>query len=158
MKSANIIFPHQLFEESPIAENGFPVYLVEEKLYFKQFKFHKQKIAFHRATMKCYAAYLESKDVKVHYIESIDPLSDIRKLIVELSSNNIKTLHYIDPTDNWLGQRLTSASAKADIELIQYRSPLFLNSKEELNVFFHDKRRSFFRLNFIFRSAKNARF
>jgi len=154
MKSANIIFPHQLFEESPTAENGFPVYLVEEKLYFKQFKFHKQKIAFHRATMKCYAAYLESKDVKVHYIESIDPLSDIRKLILELSSKNIKTLHYIDPTDNWLEKRLTSASAKADIELIQYRNPLFLNSKEELSVFFHDKKKKFFQTEFYIQERK----
>ena len=154
MKSANIIFPHQLFEESPIAENGFPVYLVEEMLYFKQFKFHKQKIAFHRATMKCYAAYLESKNVKVHYIESVDPLSDIRKLIVDLASKDIKRLHYIDPTDNWLEQRLTSASGKVGIEIIQYRSPLFLNSKEELGVFFHDKKKKFFQTEFYIQERK----
>jgi len=154
MKSANILFPHQLFEKSPIAENSFPVYLVEEDLYFKQFKFHKQKIAFHRATMKRYAAYLEAKNVKVNYIESIDPLSDIRKLIPELASDGVKTLHYIDPTDNWLEKRIISASGKAGIENIQYQSPLFLNSKEELGVFFHDKKKKFFQTEFYIQERK----
>jgi len=157
MKSANIIFPHQLFEKSPIAENGFPVYLVEEILYFKQFKFHKQKIAFHRATMKCYAAYLLAKDVEVHYIEATDPLCDIRKLVPELASKEIRVLHYIDPTDNWLEQRLTSASGKAGIEIIQYQSPLFLNSREELGVFFHDKKKKFFQTEFYIKERKKRK-
>jgi deoxyribodipyrimidine photolyase-related protein len=154
MKSANIIFPHQLFEKSPIAENGFPVYLLEESLYFKQFKFHKQKIAFHRATMKYYAAYLDSKDITVHYIDSINPLSDVRKLIADIKTKNIETVHYIDPTDNWLEQRLTSAAAKANIEVIQYRNPLFLNSKEELSVFFQDKKKKFFQTEFYIQERK----
>ncbi len=154
METVNIIFPHQLFEKSPIAENGFPVYLVEEELYFNQFKFHKQKIAFHRATMKCYAAYLEAKNVEVNYIEAIDPLSDIRKLIPELATKKITTIHYIDPTDNWLEQRLITASGKADIEIIQYRNPLFLNSKEELGVFFHDKKKRFFQTEFYIQERK----
>lgn len=154
MKSANIIFPHQLFEKSPIAENGFPVYVVEEDLYFKQFKFHKQKIAFHRATMKCYAAFLEAKGIEVIYIESVDQLSDIRKLVADLKKKSIETIHYIDPTDNWLEQRLISASTKTGIELIQYQSPLFLNSKEELNVFFHDKKKKFFQTEFYIQERK----
>ncbi|MCF2446231.1 cryptochrome/photolyase family protein [Dyadobacter sp. CY345] len=154
MEAVNIIFPHQLFEKSPIAENGFPVYLVEEELYFNQFKFHKQKIAFHRATMKCYATYLGTKNVEVNYIEAIDPLSDIRKLIAALASKKIKTIHYIDPTDNWLEQRLITASGKADIEIIQYRNPLFLNSKEELGVFFHDKKKKFFQTEFYIQERK----
>ena len=157
MKSANIIFPHQLFEKSPIAENGFPVYLVEEKLLFKQFKFHKQKIAFHRATMKRYAAFLKSRKVKVHYVESIDTHSDIRKLIPALASENIKTLHYIDPSDNWLEQRLTSASVKAGIEITRHQSPLFLNSREELGVFFHDKKKKFFQTEFYIQERKKRK-
>ena len=157
MESVNIIFPHQLFEKSPIAENGFPVYLVEETLFFKQYKFHKQKIAFHRATMKCYAAYLASKDVEVHYIESADPLSDIRKLIPELAAKEIKTLNYIDPTDHWLEQRLISASKKAGIEIIQYQSPLFLNSKEELSVFFHAEKMKFFQTAFYIQERKKRK-
>ena len=52
----NIVFPNQLFEDSPLLENNYDIYLLEESLFFKQFNFHKQKIAFHRASMKYYEA------------------------------------------------------------------------------------------------------
>jgi len=45
-KTINLIFPHQLFAESPLLQNGGEVYLIEEYLFFKQYAFHKQKIAF----------------------------------------------------------------------------------------------------------------
>jgi deoxyribodipyrimidine photolyase-related protein len=157
MRSVNIIFPHQLFEESPLLENGFPVYILEEWLYFRQYAFHKQKIAFHRATMKYYAAYLESKNIKVVYIESTDPLSDVRKFVAGLKLQNVDTIHYIDPTDNWLEQRLTTAATRADIKVVQYRSPLFLNSKEELGVFFQDKKKKFFQTEFYIQERKKRK-
>ncbi len=58
MKQVSIIFPHQLFEVSPVFNQDTPVYLVEEYLFFKHYAFHKQKIAFHRATMRRYADFL----------------------------------------------------------------------------------------------------
>ena len=48
MKQINIVFPHQLFEESPLFDGEGPIYLVEEYLFFKHYPFHKQKIAYHR--------------------------------------------------------------------------------------------------------------
>ena len=60
-KAANLIFPHQLFEDIELLTNGSEVYLIEEDLFFRQYKFHKQKIAFHRASMKAYQKYLEDK-------------------------------------------------------------------------------------------------
>ena len=61
MKHVNIIFPHQLFQDSPIFDNSAPCFLVEEFLFFNQYSFHKQKIAFHRATMKRYADYIQEE-------------------------------------------------------------------------------------------------
>ena len=61
MKEVNILFPNQLFQESPLFDNKAPFYLVEEFLFFKQYPFHKQKIAFHRATMKRYADFLKNE-------------------------------------------------------------------------------------------------
>ncbi|MFN3940298.1 MAG: cryptochrome/photolyase family protein, partial [Chitinophagales bacterium] len=57
-----ILFPHQLFEQSPLLHTCNIIYLVEEQLFFKQYNFHKQKIAFHRASMQFYESYLQSKD------------------------------------------------------------------------------------------------
>ncbi len=59
MININLIFPHQLFKASPLFDVLAPVYLVEELLFFKQYPFHKQKIAFHRASMKKYEDFLK---------------------------------------------------------------------------------------------------
>ena len=73
MNQINLVLPNQLFKNSPLFTNNFPFYLVEEYLFFKQYPFHKQKIAFHRATMKRYANFIqEEMNLDVHYIESID--------------------------------------------------------------------------------------
>ena len=44
----SIIFPNQIFENSKLLDESNEVYLIEEYLFFNQFKFHKQKILFHR--------------------------------------------------------------------------------------------------------------
>ena len=69
-ENLNILLPNQLFEVSPLLNNKNNFILVEEYLFFNQFKFHKQKILFHRITMKNYQNYLEFKERKVKYIES----------------------------------------------------------------------------------------
>ena len=65
------------------------IYLVEEYLFFKQYNFHKQKLAFHRSSIKFYADFLKNKGVEVVYIEANDERADIRKLLVSLSDDGI---------------------------------------------------------------------
>jgi deoxyribodipyrimidine photolyase-related protein len=62
MNKAVLIFPHQLFEDHPSIQKNSPIYLIEEFLFFKQYKFHKQKLVFHRSSMKFYQDSLERKD------------------------------------------------------------------------------------------------
>ncbi len=116
MKAINLIFPNQLFEHSQLLENGFPIFLVEELLFFKHYNFHKQKIAFHRATMKHYEAFLISKNIEVDYIESSKDISDIRELIPYLKSLGITNITYIDPVDNWLQKRIAKGCLDNSIE------------------------------------------
>lgn len=78
---ATIIFPHQLFEENPAILSDAEVYLVEEFLFFKQYNFHRQKLKYHRATMKFYEDFLHQKGLQVNYIEANEQLADVRKLI-----------------------------------------------------------------------------
>mgnify|MGYP001628061092 CR=1 FL=1 len=63
MKAINIIFPHQLFENSELINSGHETYLIEEYLFFRQYKFHKQKITFHRASMKAYEIHLQELNI-----------------------------------------------------------------------------------------------
>lgn len=149
MKKCNVVFPHQLFEESPIFQGKDPVYLVEEYLFFNQYSFHKQKIAFHRASMKHYADFLEEeKKMEVHYIEAIKDISDIRILIPALKKKGITHINYIDPTDNWLQKRIQNACKEHKIETVIYDSPLFLNTKKELEVFFKKDKKTFHQTTF----------
>ena len=155
MKSINLIFPHQLFQESPIFESIAPAYLIEEYLFFKQYPFHKQKIAFHRASMRCYADFLRNeKKIEVNYIEAINDLSDIRKLIVELNKQEVKHINYIDPTDNWLQTRIEKTSAEYGISTTVYTSPLFLNTKDELANFFRKDKKKYHQSTFYTEQRK----
>ncbi|PJB12615.1 MAG: cryptochrome/photolyase family protein [Flavobacteriales bacterium CG_4_9_14_3_um_filter_40_17] len=139
--TVGVIFPHQLFEQNVLAEKCDTLYLVEEQLFFKQYYFHKQKIVFHRASMKFYESYLISKKIKVFYIDSFSELADIRNLIRHLKSIGINTFHYIDTTDNWLEQRIDKMCKVYHVRASKNRTPLFLNSTEEVETYFSDKKR-----------------
>ena len=81
-----IIFPHQLFFEHELLKACARVYLVEEHLFFKEFNFHKMKIAFHRASMRAYYDHLATQGIEVNYIDSADERSDIRILIKSIAN------------------------------------------------------------------------
>ena len=45
------------------------VYLLEDTRYFTDFKYHKLKLAYHRASMKKYFDKLVSKNIDITYID-----------------------------------------------------------------------------------------
>ena len=143
MSKTGIIFPHQLVEQSTLVSTCDTIYLVEEWLFFKQFNFHKQKIAFHRASMKFYENYLQSKKIKVIYIDSTNELANIKNLIPYLKKSGVDAFDYIDTTDYWLEQRISKACSNSSIKATKNRSLLFLNSSEEITTFFSDRKRMF---------------
>ncbi len=143
MSTTGILFPHQLFEQNHLVLKCDTIYLVEEWLFFMQYRFHKQKIVFHRASMKFYEGYLKSKKIKVVYIDSFNDLSDIRKLIPWLKLQDIQTIEYIDTTDHWLEQRISKACRTCNLIANKNSSPLFLNSSEENASYFSGKKRMF---------------
>ena len=145
-KSINLIFPNQLFEDHPLLKNDGDFYLIEEHLFFKEFKFHKQKIAFHRASMKFFQTYLEKNDAKVMYIESGDDLADIRNFQTEIRKENITEINVISPSDDWLERRLKKVSQ--NIQLHIFDSPQFINNKSDLAKFFNLQKKFYFQTAF----------
>lgn len=134
--TAQLIFPHQLFKDTGYLDKSQPVFLVEEFLFFNQFKFHKQKIALHRASMKFYEEYLLEAKFKVEYIESTSLLSDIRKLIKHLEKENFNKILLMDVCDNWLEKRIRET--KIEVEIIDSLS--FINTKDQLKEYFEGKK------------------
>jgi deoxyribodipyrimidine photolyase-related protein len=143
MNKTGIIFPHQLFEQNILINSCDTIYMVEELLYFRQYKFHKRKIAFHRASMKFYESYLKSKNINVIYIDSINKLSDIRNLLPYLKNQKLNSFEYIDTTDYWLEQRIGNASAAHQLEKTKHPTLLFLNSSDDIAEYFANKKRMF---------------
>ncbi len=143
MKKTGILFPHQLFEENILVSTCDTVYLVEEWLFFRQYHFHKRKIAFHRASMTFYENYLQSKNIKVLYIDAFHELADVRKLIPYLKTKGVNALEYIDTTDYWLEQRINKACRTNNVAVNKNQTPLYLNATEEIAAYFSDKKRFF---------------
>ena len=145
-KAVNLIFPHQLFEKSDLLDNACETYLIEEYLFFKHFKFHKQKIAFHRASMQAYSDFLKSRNIPVKYIEATDEKSDIRILLSQILEAGITQINFYDPVDNWLLKRLNSFSESLHLNMLE--TPYFINTNSDLSTFFRADKKSFFQTTF----------
>ncbi|MDG5766245.1 cryptochrome/photolyase family protein [Balneolales bacterium ANBcel1] len=138
-----LVFPHQLFENSPLPDRCETLYLIEEHLFFNQYPFHKQKIAFHRASMKAYEAWLHQNGYQTVYVEAMQAQADIRKLIAKLHGRGVSHIEYIDPVDQWLEQRIQESADRAEISLRKHESPLFYNTESEIREYFAGKKRMY---------------
>ena len=148
MKTAKLIFPHQLFKDSELLNDSSNIFLIEEYLFFKQYNFHKQKIAFHRASMKFYEEYLSQKGLNVKYIESAQAESDIRILIKKLHEQGYTSINVIDPVDDWLSKRIKKTCLQFKIDLIVQESPMFLNTNDDLKNYFSESKKRYFQTEF----------
>ncbi|MCR6639199.1 MAG: cryptochrome/photolyase family protein [Sporocytophaga sp.] len=139
MNQAFLIFPHQLFEINFHRKKNQFICFVEEPLLFSQYKFHKQKLIFHRAGMKAYERQFLSKGFNCMYFDRVK-FSDTEEIFKELVKNKINQITYIDPTDDWLSKRIEKNAAINGIQTTVEESPMFLNTRRDLEDYFSDKR------------------
>ena len=104
-----LIFPIHLFSNIDLLKNKI-VYLIEEPRYFTDFKYHKLKLAYHRASMKNYFDFLIKNHIKTKYIEFNDISNDFYKklhdnLKKEFKKGDIKIYCY-DTNDIVLNNKL----------------------------------------------------
>ena len=107
-----ILFPHQIFANIKLLQ-GAKVLLVEDPLYFTQYRFHIQKLIMHRASMKFYESYLLQKGLHVEYFEDERYLESYKK----------ESVFAYEPHDIYLKRKL-----KANFSQITfYKNPNFLD-------------------------------
>lgn len=143
MSSAILIFPHQLFKEHPSIQRNRKIFLIEDPLFFQQYAFHKQKLVFHRSSMKQYADVLIKKGFDVSYIESTNPLSLTENLFKHFKSLEIQMIYLCDVVDYLLDRRIKRYASRTKIQLQIEESPNFLTSKKSNIDFFSDRKRFF---------------
>jgi deoxyribodipyrimidine photolyase-related protein len=157
MQPVKLIFPHQLFKFNPLFSIEGDVYLIEEHLFFKQYNFHKQKIAFHRASMKFYENYLLESGTSVNYVQATEQEADIRVLIQHLHRSGVRSIAIVDPVDDWLMRRIRKGCEQCKIDLKVLESPMFLNASQELKRYFDPAKKKLFQTDFYKRERINRK-
>ena len=154
MSAASVVFSHQLSEKNLTLIKGQPVYLIEEFLFFNQYNFHKQKLVFHRASMKAYQYYLQEKGYEVTYVEAKEKIADVRQLLLHLKRKGVSQIHYCDVTDNWLEKRISRQAETLKLKVTKHESPLFILSSKKVASYFSTKKR-FFQTDFYTQQRKH---
>lgn len=121
-----LIFPTQLFHDTKHLKNITKIYLIEEPRFFTDFKFHKLKLAYHRATMKKYYDTLKKKH-NIVYINFNDVNDKFYKSLDECT--------YMDTTDHQLNDKLNKLlknSTKIDTLNFLIKPDEFMDIKNQI--------------------------
>ena len=121
-----LIFPVHLFKDIIDYKDVDEIFLVEEPLYFTKYKFHKLKLAFHRATMKNYEDYLHDKKFKVKYFEFNDDY------MIKLKGHEVS---FYDPVDHDLMKKIRLGSKKYNFKIDLLETQTFITSYEDLEEY-----------------------
>jgi deoxyribodipyrimidine photolyase-related protein len=151
-----LVFPHQLYDQSALDASGGDFYLIESDLFFLQYQFHQQKLLFHRASMKYYANQLTQKGCSCYYIEAHDPNAQVKVLIKMLAGKGVQKIRLYDPSDNWLGRQIKKAGADNGIEIVYIPSPNFLNNLPAHTVLLGNKK-TYFQTSFYTEQRKQRK-
>lgn len=141
MRTIGLVYPHQLYPSHPAVAGADEVVLVEEPLFFRQYRFHRQKLMLHRASLQRYAAELSRQGRVVRYVEASD-LRDTGDVVRWLPPGS--RVQVVDVCDDWLEQRLTAACQRRRVKLIWREDPCFLTSRKDVEAFAAQSRKLFF--------------
>jgi deoxyribodipyrimidine photolyase-related protein len=143
-----LIFPNQLFPLKMINSIDSlkfnKIFIIEEPRYFIDFKFHKLKLVYHRASMKKYYNEL-SKKFNIIYIDFNNVNKDFYKKL------NDESTTYFNPIDHKLLTKLTKLLNKANMidnlnflltpdEIKENKDKFFLNNKYSHDNFYKFQR------------------
>jgi deoxyribodipyrimidine photolyase-related protein len=140
---AALIYPQQLFPEHPALRGADVCVLVEEPLLLTQYRFHRQKLILHCASMQHFADRLRRQKRQVRYVEcgELDSTGDMAGVLdAELRQH----AQFVDPCDDWLQQRLTAALTAARIDFTILDDPHFLTPGPLFEEFAVGRKRLFF--------------
>ncbi len=127
-----LVFPHQLYENHPSFKKARLIILVEDPRFFSEFDFHKQKLVFHRASLKSFDALLKKRGFKTRYIEE-DLKGSLKKM-------DLSVLHATELDDSCLEKKLNSLAKELKIKLEISPSPGFLTELNEFQSIFKGKK------------------
>lgn len=135
MDKAVIIFPNQLFDHHPAMSKNSRIFLVEDRRYFSDFRFHKKKLILHRASMLAYRERLLKEGYDVQYMGYANG-NELEVLFRLLKKERIDTLYLVEIDDYELDSRIRNHAKKYGIRIFLAQNPNFLTTKKYLSEFF----------------------
>lgn len=131
---AALVFPHQLFLPSPLLKKAPDcVIVVEDSLWFGDAEypaqFHKQRLAFLRASLDGYAQHLERSGYSVRRLGYESSECQLPGLCRDLERQGFTELHVLDVTDDVLERRLERAAQ--GLVLRRLPTPGFINTRDD---------------------------
>ncbi len=158
MSSIYLVLPHQLFRTPPIPDGVDRVVLLEEPLFFSQYRFHRAKLIYHRATMRYYADYLRERGYQVSYLDhrEIESGDALRTALAELfkGDDEAQTIYLPDPVDDYARRRLEGVAAALGARMRLLESSSFLLSLQERGEY-GEGRKSLFMAEFYKRVRRS---
>lgn len=129
-----LVLPHQLFEQhldaGPVGSGVFV--LIEHDLLYRQYRFHRQKLVLHRASMEAFAARLAEIGARVEWVRSDASRSSaeqmdavLTRLREERTGDEVRVSCF-DVVDDWLERDLAGAVDE------WLESPNFLTTRDDL--------------------------
>ena len=134
MNQISIIFPNQLFHDSPVLNFNCEILMIEDSLFWgndKNFECinHINKLIFLKACMHSYKDYLEEIGNNVIYAENQKNFST-NDYLKKYLNKSYKRINVIKPNDYLIEKRLNIFANKNKLQINFLESPMFLSDKK----------------------------
>ncbi|MEM0964412.1 MAG: cryptochrome/photolyase family protein, partial [Bacteroidota bacterium] len=144
--TAALVYPNQLFADHPALDGADRVVLHEDDLFFRDeqypARYHKLRLALHRASMTRYADRLRDAGHEVAYVAWAERHSTA-DVLRRLADDGVATVRLCEPVDFTLEKRLAAGAEAAGVDLDVLDTPLFLNTRQQNRDFFDGRKRYF---------------
>ncbi len=137
---ALLLFPIHLFSHVEVCKEYDRIYLIEEPRYFTDFRFHKLKLAYHRASMKHYASILQKRGYKVKYIE----FHEVNSSFYSSLFKKYDTVCAYDPNDHALEAKIKKVTLLSSRNFCITRD----EASSQLETYYNAKSQKFNFMNF----------
>lgn len=137
--TVRLVYPHQLFTQQLDVPAETRHVLVEDDLYFRQYRFHSHKLVLHRASMAGFAQRLRDAGFDPLVIETSPDNTSALQLTAAVRELTPARITVYDVVDDWLARDCTAALRAAGYELTAddvLETPNFLTSRAQFTGWF----------------------
>lgn len=131
-----MVYPHQLFRQHLDVPAGTRHVLIEDDLYFRQYRFHSHKLVLHRASMTAFANRLRAAGFDPVVIETSADTTSNERLTAVLIDLAPSVVEVYDVVDDWLSRACTTAAQAAGHDVDVLETPNFLTTRAQFTDWF----------------------